>query len=83
MIRDIVATRDQSPTADRPIFILAYAGTVGNGDAAMIVEVRKHTLHPDGTANIEIIPLFKGRLRDSVERPNSGSIYDATVDIIS
>lgn len=83
MIRDIVATNDESSTTDRPIFILAYAGTVGNGDAAMIVEVRKHTLHPDGTANIELVPLFKGRLRDSVERPNSGRMYDAIVDIIS
>ncbi len=82
MIQDNVAARDESPSSDRPIFILAYTGTARNGDAAMIVELRNNAPHAYGFAFMELVPLFEGKLRDSVERPNNGGIYDATVDII-
>ena len=82
MMREIMATGDESSIAGRASFILAHTGTVATGDAAMLVEVRKCVVHPDGTANVELVPILKGSLRDTVERPDSGQLYDASIDIL-
>jgi hypothetical protein len=78
LVREIMAVES---TTMRPRFILAPSGAVSTGEAALLMEVRKCAIHPDGSANIELVAIAKGRLRDAVERPTADRLYDANIDI--
>lgn len=79
LVREIMETE----STNRPRFILAPSGTVTSGETALLMEVRKCALHPDGTANIELVAIAKGLLRNAVERPNADRLYDANIDIVT
>jgi len=79
LVREIMDTE----STNRPRFILAPTGIVDTGEAALLMEVRKCLIHPDGTANIDVVAIAKGRLRDAIERPApSDKLYDASIDIL-
>jgi Lon protease-like protein len=82
-IRELMADWEVSTTGDRPLMILSTSsGMEANGVDATVIEVRKCSFNSNGSSNVEIIPLARGRLRDIVERPNGDRQYDASIDII-
>lgn len=81
LIREVMES-DHLSEQQRPHFILAYTGSVATGEAAMLVEVRKCAIRPDGAANVDLVPIAKGRLRDAVERPESDGLFDANMEFV-
>ena len=82
MIRELVAEEQASPTGDLPKLIVYQHGNdvVSNGVEATLVEIREFL---DWNFDVVVIPLARVRLRDVVERPNGGSLFVASFDIIT
>ncbi|KAI2492522.1 hypothetical protein MHU86_22033 [Fragilaria crotonensis] len=82
VVQELMADWVESPTGDRPLMIMsATTEAEANAVEATVVEIRKCAFTPNGSFNVEIIPLARGRLRDIVERPNGERRFDAIIDI--
>ena len=84
MIRELMTEWGESPTTDRPIMVInRYTQAEANGVQASLVEIRTCAFIDGTSANMQVIPLAKCRLRNVVERPNREGQFDANIEIVA
>jgi len=60
-----------------PKFIYAHASPLQKGSPAVIVEVHQCLIHPNGTADVHLLPVQFVWLEQIWELPNAGALYFA------